>query len=89
MVQSFGRPTQQPEQVLPTLVMPPVQIPAVLVITPESMQAMREQIREQVAEAVREGFAQAVGDYDPDTAATFTAAGVAEPAAEQLADLAR
>ncbi len=94
MTSSFGRRNEQPaEQPLPVMVMPPVQIPAVLAITPESMRAMQAQIRDLVAEAVRDGFAHAVGEYDPEAAEVFTASnpasGAAEPAAGQLADLTR
>lgn len=92
MVQSFGRGRETPpEQVPPVMVMPPVQIPAVLTIDAGSMAAVKDQIREMVAAAVREGFAQAVGEYDPEAAEVFTASAPApaEPAAEQLAELAR
>jgi hypothetical protein len=88
LVSSFGRP-QKPEQVLPPLMLPAVQIPAMLAIDAASMAAVVDQIREQVARAVREGFAQAVGEYDPEAAAAFTEPDAPEPAPEQLADLSR
>jgi hypothetical protein len=88
LVQSFGRSRETPpEQVPPVMVMPPVQIPAVLTIDEGSMAAVQDQIRRMVAAAVRQGFAEAVGEYDPEAAQAFTM-GAAEPAAEQLADLA-
>lgn len=89
LVSSFGRPQERPEQVLPPMMLPAVQIPAMLAIDAASMAKVVDQIREQVAQAVRAGFAQALGEYDPEAAAAFTAPDAPEPAAEQLADLTR
>jgi hypothetical protein len=90
MVQSFGRRSEQTEPVMPPMVLPPVQIPAVLVLDNQAMRNVVDQIRTMVADAVRAGFTEALGEHDPEAAAVFDAAtGGAEPGAGQLADLSR
>lgn len=95
-VQSFGRRTDEPETVgsvvLPTIVMPPIQLPLVLVVDPEGLKHAAEQIQAMVVQAVRDGFAEALADHDQDAPAADVGLDVgreAEPASEQLADLTR
>lgn len=67
---SFGRRPEPPIDdsgpvILPAVIMPPVQVPIILIVDQDSLAAAGAQIQEIVAGAVRAGFAAALADQDP------------------------
>ncbi len=70
---SFGRPREEKDDGAPLVVIPPLQLPAVqvplvLVVDHQSLEAAAGKIQELVRDAVLAGFAEAMGQMEQVTA---------------------